>query len=156
MPGIRVGENHLGRAVYAIRDFSSGELVGSVRGRVINDPEYSSPYSIDLGATFSLDPQPPFRFLNHCCTPNCELILVDAANGGRKIGGHSIPRVTIVTRKRVRTGDELTIDYAWPAEAAIPCGCGSRWCRGWVVARSQRSRVVELTPPSQFAGVAGP
>ena len=155
MPGIRVGENHLGRAVYAARDFCPGEYVGTVRGRVIDDPEYSSSYSIDLGATFSLDPLPPFRFLNHCCSPNCELILVDAPAGRRKTGGYAIPRVTVVTRKGVRAGQELTIDYAWPAEAAIPCGCGSRWCRGRVVARSERSRIEALKPDSQSTEAAG-
>lgn len=156
MPGIRVGDNHLGRAVYAAQEFATGELVGTIRGRVINDPEYSSHYSIDLGVTFSLDPQPPFRFLNHCCTPNCELILVDPPASRRKVDGYAVPRVTLVARKRVRAGDELTIDYAWPAEAAIPCGCGSRWCRGWVVARSQRNRVVALQQTPQWVESAGP
>ncbi len=33
----------------------------------------------------------------------------------------------------VHAGEELTIDYGWPAEVAIPCLCGSRHCRGWIV-----------------------
>ena len=33
-----------------------------------------------------------------------------------------------------RPGDELTIDYAWEAEAAIPCLCAAENCRGWIVA----------------------
>ena len=34
----------------------------------------------------------------------------------------------------IRSGEELTIDYAWSADWAIPCGCESRVCRGWIVA----------------------
>ncbi len=30
-------------------------------------------------------------------------------------------------------GEELTIDYAWPADRAMRCLCGSRNCRGWIV-----------------------
>jgi hypothetical protein len=30
-------------------------------------------------------------------------------------------------------GDELTIDYAWPADRAAKCLCGSPACRGWIV-----------------------
>ncbi len=30
-------------------------------------------------------------------------------------------------------GEELTIDYAWPADRAMKCLCGSPNCRGWVV-----------------------
>lgn len=141
MRGIRIGENHLGRAVYAERAFAPGDLIGTVRGRVVDDAEFSTPYSIDLGGTFSLDPGPPFRFLNHCCSPNAELLLTEPARPRRT----NVMDVRIYARKRIRPGEELTIDYAWPADAAIPCGCGSRWCRGWVVARSQRKYV--QSPP---------
>lgn len=30
-------------------------------------------------------------------------------------------------------GEELTIDYAWPADRAMKCLCGSPQCRGWIV-----------------------
>ncbi len=30
-------------------------------------------------------------------------------------------------------GEELTIDYSWPADRAMRCLCGSPNCRGWVV-----------------------
>ncbi len=133
----RVGENHLGRAVYATTAFEPGEVVGAVQGTVIDDPEYTTNYCIDLGGNFSLEPRPPFRFVNHCCSPNCELLLVDPPPGSRR----KVPSVVLQTRKRIRPGEELSIDYSWPAHAAIPCQCGSRWCRGWVVAKTERHLV---------------
>ncbi|MDR0609488.1 MAG: hypothetical protein LBG58_05215 [Planctomycetaceae bacterium] len=33
----------------------------------------------------------------------------------------------------IMPGDELTIDYAWPADREIKCFCGSPQCRGWIV-----------------------
>ncbi|MDR1962238.1 MAG: hypothetical protein LBQ50_00470 [Planctomycetaceae bacterium] len=30
-------------------------------------------------------------------------------------------------------GEELTIDYAWPADRGAKCLCGSPKCRGWIV-----------------------
>lgn len=130
----RVGDNHLGKAVYAVGGFERGEVVGVVQGKVIDDIDYTSTYCIDLGGTLSLEPGEPFRFVNHCCSPNCELLLVDPPPGSRR----KAPQVILQTRKVIRPGDELSIDYSWPSHAAIPCGCGSRWCRGWIVSKAER------------------
>lgn len=132
---IRVGDNHLGRAVYAAKAFVPGDRVGIVRGTVIDDPEHSSTYSIDLGGVYSLEPAAPFRFLNHSCSPNCELVLVDPPRPNRR----GLLQCVVEVRKRIKPGDELTIDYSWPADSAIPCGCGSRWCRGWIVSKRERA-----------------
>jgi len=43
--------------------------------------------------------------------------------------------------KDIKQGDELTIDYAWSADAAIPCGCGSKNCRGYVVSEKELSKL---------------
>jgi hypothetical protein len=34
-------------------------------------------------------------------------------------------------------GEQLTIDYAWPAEKAIKCQCGCKNCRGWIIAADE-------------------
>jgi hypothetical protein len=39
-------------------------------------------------------------------------------------------------------GEQLTIDYAWPAEKAIKCQCGCKSCRGWIIAADE----LELLP----------
>ncbi|MDR2117071.1 MAG: SET domain-containing protein-lysine N-methyltransferase [Planctomycetaceae bacterium] len=33
----------------------------------------------------------------------------------------------------IMPGEELTIDYAWPADREAKCLCGSPQCRGWIV-----------------------
>jgi hypothetical protein len=33
----------------------------------------------------------------------------------------------------IMPGEELTIDYAWPADRNAKCLCGSPQCRGWIV-----------------------
>jgi hypothetical protein len=33
----------------------------------------------------------------------------------------------------IMPNEELTIDYAWPADRAAKCLCGKPTCRGWIV-----------------------
>ena len=33
----------------------------------------------------------------------------------------------------IMLNEELTIDYAWPADRAVKCLCGKPLCRGWIV-----------------------
>jgi SET domain-containing protein len=55
--------------------------------------------------------------INHCCDPNLKT---------RRIRGHTL----LFSRRRIRAGEELTVDYRFPARAerAI-CSCGSPKCR---------------------------
>ena len=38
-------------------------------------------------------------------------------------------------------GEELTIDYAWPADRAVKCLCGKPRCRGWIVDPAEREHL---------------
>ena len=42
----------------------------------------------------------------------------------------------------IMPNEELTIDYAWPAERAMKCFCGKPQCRGWIVDLAEK----ELLP----------
>ncbi|RLS76374.1 MAG: hypothetical protein DWI03_09305, partial [Planctomycetota bacterium] len=42
-------------------------------------------------------------------------------------------RLWLQTIRPVEPGEEILIDYSWPADAAIPCRCGATSCRGWIV-----------------------
>jgi hypothetical protein len=139
---VRVGNTHLGRGVFAQRPFSAGEVIAEVKGTVIDDPEFDSTYSIDLGGGLSLDPGPPFRFLNHSCDPNCRLFVLEHDPP------EPVPQVFVETIRRLKPGDELTIDYGWPAKSAIPCGCRSRKCRGWVVDEAELPAVILANGPA--------
>lgn len=126
---IIIADTQVGKGVFAARDISSGVEIGRVTGTVIDDPNYSSNYCIDLGGPLSLEPGEPFRFLNHSCEPNCELVYYEADPAG----GWPLPTIFVETIARVHRGDQLTIDYGWPADNAIECLCGAATCRGWVV-----------------------
>jgi len=38
----------------------------------------------------------------------------------------------------IMPNEELTIDYAWPADRAVQCLCGKPQCRGWIVDPAER------------------
>ncbi|MDR1485017.1 MAG: hypothetical protein LBT09_09360 [Planctomycetaceae bacterium] len=45
--------------------------------------------------------------------------------------------IWVETLRDILPGEQLTIDYAWPAEKAIKCQCGCKKCRGWIVAADE-------------------
>ncbi len=60
------------------------------------------------------------EFINHSCDPNLRC---------RKVGKGVFCRSV----RPITAGEELTIDYRFPAKAAkVPCHCGSRKCRGTI------------------------
>ena len=50
------------------------------------------------------------RFINHSCAPNCWFEIVDRT-------------IWIRASRRIRSGEELTYDYATVGERTIPCRC---------------------------------
>lgn len=158
-PWVRLGKVSFGRAVFARQDIPAGIVIGPVEGRVIDDPAYRSAHCIDLGHDQLLEPRAPFRFLNHCCTPNCRLrvedvdedelaLFAERGQASRGLGANPLSaspaRVWLESIYPVPKGAELTIDYHWSAAAAIKCLCGSPACRGWIVAEEELGRLLEL------------
>ncbi len=41
--------------------------------------------------------------------------------------------IWVESTRDILPGEELTIDYAWPADRAARCLCGTPKCRGWIV-----------------------
>jgi len=132
-PAIYVGPAHHGKGVFAAVPLVGDAVVGHVVGKFIRDSNYSSDYCIAVGDDYTLDPAAPFRFLNHSCEPNCQFTW----EPGPGKSPRSRPRVYLETLRDIEPHEELTIDYAWPVETAIPCGCGSPQCRGWIVAADE-------------------
>jgi uncharacterized protein len=76
------------------------------------------------------------RFLNHSCEPNCAPIVERG-------------RVYIEAARDIRTGEELTYEYAFRREGSADeekeeryaCRCGARRCRGTLLSprRSRRA-----------------
>ena len=140
---VRVAPSEHGQGVYALRPLATGEFLGPFQGEIVDDPEYGSDYCIDLGDRI-LEPVAPFRYLNHSCQPNCALVVFDEDADD--------PSAWLEVLREVAPGEQLTIDYAWPSEAAIPCGCGAAGCRGWIVAADE---LAGITPADELAAVAG-
>jgi SET domain-containing protein len=81
------------------------------------------------------------RFFNHSCMPNCEALIVRR-------------RIYIYSLRRISTGDELTYDYQYIVDGPLDatarrlyrCRCGTRACRGSIVAPEppRRKRAVPM------------
>lgn len=60
------------------------------------------------------------QYINHCCDPNLF---------SWRTKGHII----LMSRRRIRTGEELTLDYHYaPGARRVLCRCGSPRCRGTI------------------------
>jgi uncharacterized protein len=128
--GVKAGKAKHGQGLFSTKKFRKGTVVvEKITGKIYDDPDYGSEYCIDLGDDYSLEPSKPYCYLNHCCDPNAKLYLIfedDDAPAKDRL-------VVLEALRAIKPGDEITIDYEWPAESAIKCGCGSKKCRGWVV-----------------------
>ena len=134
---VKVKRTILGKGVFAKRSFKPDKIVGEICGDIMNS-DFESDYCMHLDRKTVLEPVRPFRFLNHNCTPNCELLLWKR----RKGAGKRVRRLWLRTIRRVKKGEQLTIDYAWPADAAIPCLCTSERCRKWIVAEADLPKLL--------------
>lgn len=75
-------------------------------------------YSVRLNRHSSLDGSvggSGAEFINHGCDPNLTM---------RRIRG----RIFLYSFKKIRAGEELTVDYGF--RCSCPCRCGSSKCRG--------------------------
>ena len=137
---VRTGRTRVGQGVFAQRWYQFDQIIGEIQGVVVRDERYGSEYCMDIGDGRCLEPDPPFRYLNHSCEPNCRFEWHDVRAPGDRC---SKRRMFLYALQVIRPGEELTIDYAWPATAAIPCRCGSPSCRGWIVASDELAALEE-------------
>ncbi len=144
--GLRIGRSPVGKAVFATRRIIDGTCLGEIEGQVIFDDSYASRYAFDLENGAQLEPAAPFRFVNHSCEPNCafDLIGIDAASktlGNAETSVNTVRKLLIFAINDIESGEELTIDYNWPASFAIRCNCKAPTCRGWIVSRKSLARI---------------
>lgn len=125
---VSVGETPMGKGVFAVRNFPAGAVIGEISGELVSDGSRDSNYIFEMNEQTVLDPHPPFRFLNHCCEPNCEFDSFEDTGPN----GEFAP-LYLIALCDIHTGEELTIDYNWPAGHAIRCNCSAASCRGWIV-----------------------
>jgi SET domain-containing protein len=132
-----------GKGVFALSPIAKGERVIEYRGEVISwpealrrhphdpsDPNHTFYFHIDdANVIDGAEHGNSARWINHACDPNCETEVIDG-------------RVFVYALRRIKPGDELFFDYRLVIEArytaklkqAYACRCGSRKCRGTMLA----------------------
>lgn len=134
---VHVGRCPHGWGVFALRAAKAGDTLGRVTGRVSYSPEYGSDYCMDLGKGYGLEPDAPFRYMNHSCEPNAGLFIIEYDENDAML---LPPHLVVEATQDIAVGEEISIDYAWSYESAIPCGCGAKTCRGWIVSDEEVHR----------------
>ena len=56
-------------------------------------------------------------------------------------GADTGSEVWVEAIRDIMPNEELTIDYAWPADRAVRCLCGQPQCRGWIVDPAERNQL---------------
>jgi uncharacterized protein len=135
-----------GRGLFAARPIPAGEVVAVMGGRRLDTAEFAefqhrhpkySAAAIGEGQHMVLD-DGALRLGNHSCDPN--LWLAD--------------EVTIVTRRDVDAGDELTIDYALHTvdpSWTLACDCRAPLCRGVITGGDWQLPTLQAAYAGHFA-----
>lgn len=135
-----------GKGAFATRDIRKGERIGEYRGERISWEEADSRYDDESQERhhtflFEVDDETVIdagvrgsgvKYINHSCDPNCEALIEDG-------------RVFIEAIRPIRKGQELFYDYAYVLDEAhtpavkkrYPCWCGSKNCRGTILAKKR-------------------
>jgi hypothetical protein len=115
-----------GYGVIAERAFAEDEVIAEVDGVAWRDGDgVDDRYSLWIEDGLYFDMVDQTRYINHSCDPNA---WVDAGVTG---DGQAWARV--IALRPIAIGEELSYDYAFPANLAEPCRCGSANCRGLII-----------------------
>lgn len=124
---LRLGSNHLGKAVFAATDIEKGEFVQEFTGKILAEKFIPHSYSgsrdryMQIGPNEYLGPSGDFDdLINHSCDPNCGLKF--DSNGIRLFAIRDIP-----------AGEEVAWDYSttlMSTDWVMMCRCGKANCRG--------------------------
>jgi uncharacterized protein len=138
-----------GKGVFALVDMAEGETVIEYVGEIISwpeaqrrhphdpqDPNHTFYFHVDeehvIDALFGGNSS---RWINHSCDANCE---ADEQDG----------RIFIKARRNIAAGEELNYDYGLiiderytpKLKAEYPCWCGTKKCRGTLLAPKRGKR----------------
>lgn len=133
-----IGETPYGKGVFASTLIKAQRPIGKIDGTIM-PPDHSSNYAMSYRDR-SLEPAEPYSLVNHSCDPNCELVEWEVFD---EESGETIYELWIHSIKDIKKGEQLTIDYSWPAFNAIPCLCGAPNCRGWIVSPDELAACIK-------------
>ena len=137
LDGLRVVLSNIhGYGVVTTRTFAAGELVCFGDGVLYKaDAEFDDTYALILPAESAFggvdevvfwDLACQTRWFNHSCDPNSEVCSKWDAD-------EATMRAWWIAKRNIEIGEEITYDYAFAAEVAEPCACGTLRCRGLIV-----------------------
>lgn len=124
----------MGKGVFAVRSYPATAVIGEITGTLDFHSAKGDEYTFDFDDELQLQPDEPFRFVNHSCNPNCEFDLLEVPATEEQPGRKAL---FIFAVRDIEPDEPLSIDYNWPASCAIPCLCQELDCRGWVVATEE-------------------
>jgi SET domain-containing protein len=132
-----------GKGVFAVAPIAKGERIVEYTGEIItwkqalkrhphnpDEPDHTFYFHIDDGRVIDgLYGGNAAKWINHSCQPNCE---TDEEDG----------RVWVLAKRAIEPGEELNYDYGLILEGRhtakvkkqFECRCGSRRCRGTMLA----------------------
>lgn len=151
LPFVVRGSKIAGKGAFAVRSIATGERVVEYLGERVSHAVADARYDDHAGGahhTFLFTVSRKIvidatvagneaRFINHSCDPNCESVI----EGGR---------VFIDAIKPIKTGAELTYDYAYTRDGSeteeeetglYGCRCGAKRCRGTILAPLSQAEV---------------
>jgi uncharacterized protein len=153
-----------GKGVFAVLDLAEGEMLFEYVGEVITWKEAlrrhpHDPQNPNHTFFFHMDDKHVIdgkyggnssRWINHSCKPNCE---ADEEGG----------RIFIKTLRNIAAGEELFYDYGLIIDARYtpkllaeyPCWCGSKKCRGTLLAPKDKPKKKEKKALKRVAEKAG-
>ena len=146
---ITIGSTPYGKGVFASQEIKSSTPIGKINGEFHPDNKYDSQYAMSFNGG-ALEPEEPYKYVNHSCDPNCELVELVVADSN---SGKVFHELWIYSLADIKQGEQLTLDYAWPYTDAIECQCGSPKCRGWIVAAKEVAKIVAKKGLGSLANV---
>ena len=101
---MRVKRSSAGLGLYAFEDIQRGAIILEYVGKRIPTSQgdtLNTRYVFNVNTRIDIDGSPRWntaRYINHSCMPNCEAV-------------NRRGRIFIVSRRKIRSGEELTYDY---------------------------------------------
>lgn len=114
-----------GLGIMAGEDIKAGEFIRPIRGDIkfkVNKSDndvHGNPNWIGVAQNQWIDPDKPYKFVNHSCSPTAG------------IRG----KISVVAIKDIKEGEEITIDYSIIESDErwyMKCNCNSKGCRKMV------------------------
>ncbi len=144
IPGIRVVRSQIdGYGVVVTRDFAEDEVISEVDGYLWRAGDaMDDRYSLLMGEGYFFDMVDQTRWINHSCEPNAwvEVGMTGAAGDPDRTAW-----ARLIALQPIRAGEEILYDYAFSADVAEPCHCGSPSCRGFIVDEDELHLVAKPT-----------